>query len=168
MRHPPFPALLASLSVAACTVGPSYVESSPAVAPGWISAANPHPIDEDWWRSLNDSQLVELVELAVTATTTFGRRKRAYAKRGRYATPHAVALVQMQHYPARPRRTASAKTVNCRLPMFRGSILNFPFSISDSMRRGKSTYGAEHGVASKRRTPVQRQYRKPGAMSSYR
>lgn len=67
MRHPPFPALLASLSVAACTVGPSYVESSPAVAPGWISAANPHPIDEDWWRSLNDLQLVELVELAVTS-----------------------------------------------------------------------------------------------------
>ncbi len=67
MRHPPFPALLASLSVAACTVGPSYVESSPAVAPGWISAANPHPIDEDWWRSFNDPQLVELVELAVTS-----------------------------------------------------------------------------------------------------
>ena len=65
MPRTPFPALLASLSVAACTVGPSYVESSPAVAPSWISAANPHPIEEDWWHSFNDPQLVELVELAV-------------------------------------------------------------------------------------------------------
>ena len=66
MHRPAFPALSASLSVAACTVGSSYVKPSPAVAPGWISAANPHPIDEDWWRSFNDPQLVELVELAVS------------------------------------------------------------------------------------------------------
>ena len=58
MRHPPFPALLASLSVAACTVGPSYVESSPAVAPGWISATWRRGIDSatslrhrDQWRT---------------------------------------------------------------------------------------------------------------------
>ena len=65
MQRSPFPALLASMSVAACTVGPSNVELRPAVAPGWMSAANPHPIDDDWWHSFDDPQLVELVELAV-------------------------------------------------------------------------------------------------------
>ena len=65
MRRPPFPAVIASLSVSACAVGPSYVEPRPTISPGWMSAANEQPLDEEWWRSFNDPQLVELVELAV-------------------------------------------------------------------------------------------------------
>lgn len=65
MRRFPFPAVIASLSVSACAVGPSYVEPRPTISPGWMSAANEQPLDEEWWRSFNDPQLVELVELAV-------------------------------------------------------------------------------------------------------
>lgn len=60
-----FPVLLASLSVSACTVGPNYVEPHPAIPSDWMAATNTQPVDEGWWRSLRDPQLVELVELAV-------------------------------------------------------------------------------------------------------
>jgi NodT family efflux transporter outer membrane factor (OMF) lipoprotein len=66
MIYPRLIAALAVLSLAACAVGPKY-DQPPVVSfsDKWVSPVDTAAVDAQWWRSLNDSVLSDLVERAV-------------------------------------------------------------------------------------------------------
>lgn len=53
------------LALAACTVGPDYARPADIPSGQWLAPADSAAVDTDWWRSLNDPLLTELVDQAV-------------------------------------------------------------------------------------------------------
>ena len=54
------------LALAACAVGPHYSRPRSAASEHWTAPADTAPVDVDWWESLNDPLLSELVKTAAT------------------------------------------------------------------------------------------------------
>ena len=98
MNHPahraPAPRLLLAFvvgSLAACKVGPDYVEPTTPLADQWTDQvtaemADSTPAIEEWWAALNDTVLTELIRRAEIANKDLaiavGRVKEARALRG--------------------------------------------------------------------------------------
>lgn len=66
-RSFPFLLTVASMSLAACTVGPDYAEPKSTAAPEWVEPASSQPVDLAWWNSFGDAMLSSLVERALAS-----------------------------------------------------------------------------------------------------
>lgn len=56
---------LAMLGLAGCMVGPDYSPPTPTIGSAWIGSVSTSEVDGEWWRSLDDPVLTELVEAAL-------------------------------------------------------------------------------------------------------
>lgn len=58
-------AALGALTLSGCTVGPDYRPPVLSVSETWIGPVDPGAVDADWWRTLDDPILSDLVDLAI-------------------------------------------------------------------------------------------------------
>ncbi len=65
MRYRRFLGVLPLFALTACAVGPHYSRPPVASSDHWAAAADTASIDVDWWESLHDPLLTELVKAAV-------------------------------------------------------------------------------------------------------
>lgn len=99
------PAILGTLALSGCTVGPDYTPPTPAVSEAWIGAVDPGAVDAAWWRAFDDPMLSDLVDRAIAGNRDLAeaearlREARAIrdAVRGRVLPQVGVAAAATQN-----------------------------------------------------------------------
>jgi NodT family efflux transporter outer membrane factor (OMF) lipoprotein len=117
MRYVRFLAVLLLLALAACAVGPHYSRPRVSASEQWVAPADTAPVDVDWWESLEDPLLSELVKTAVARNLDL---KEAEARlREARANRDAVAGQRLPQLDATGSATRNRVSENGEIPLQR-------------------------------------------------
>lgn len=118
-----------SLLLSACVVGPDYEAPAASVSEAWISPVNTAHVDAAWWRRLDDTMLIELVDAAIANNKDLDEA----AARLREARANRDAILGRRFPQVRATGSAAENRLssNGQLPVGKIPALEPQFSIYD-------------------------------------